>query len=104
MKKIIILSLLMIIVESHSRIMLIKYHTYYKLGYEYAKSIFKDTKDTKVAFNSAKEMCIDTINSPYMDSKYKGSCIYGVKDALDGKKELNLDSFLVIFNQKHNSL
>ena len=92
------------ILSSHTRIMLIKYYAYYKLGYKYLKNILEDTKDREEALKNTKKMCIETVGSPYMDSKYKGSCIYGAKEAFGGNRELDLENFLIIFNKKHNTI
>ena len=85
MRRLLILTL-PIILLSHSKIKLMRYFTYYKLGYEYAKSV-KD-KDR------ALKMCSDTVGSVYLDSKYKGACLYGVNEAIESKEELSLDKFL----------
>jgi len=97
MKKIITILSLVTILDAHSKIMLKRYHTYYKLGYEYSKSLLKDKKSKYVALKDTKEMCIYTVGSAYMDSKYKNSCIYGAKDAIDNKKEIDLSTFLTTY-------
>ncbi len=97
MKKIITILSLISILDAHSKIMLKRYHTYYKLGYEYSKSLLKDNISRDKVLNSTKEMCIDTVGSPYMDSKYKNSCIYGARDAVDNKKEIDLSTFLTTY-------
>ena len=89
---ILIFMILTTITNAHSKLQLRRYYTYYKLGYEYFQSIVKDDKN--IAIKKAEQMCIDTVGSIYSDSKYKGSCIYGVKEALKGEKEIDLDSFL----------
>ncbi len=91
-KTILIFIFLTIVINAHSKLQLKMYYTYYKLGYEYYQSILKNNKN--IALQRAKQMCIETVGSVYMDSKYRGSCIYGVKKALNGEKEIGLDNFL----------
>jgi len=42
-------------------------------------------------------MCIDTVGTPYMDSLYKDSCIYGATEAKEEKIKLDFDTFLNSF-------
>jgi len=92
-KSILIFIFLTAIIDAHSKLQLRRYYTYYKLGYEYFQSILEEN-DKNRAIEKAKQMCIDTVGSIYTDSKYKNSCIYGVKEAQKGEKEIDLDSFL----------
>lgn len=71
---------------------------YYKLGYDYSKSILPDfANSSKKAFEETKKMCIDTVGTPYMDSLYKDSCIYGATEAKEEKIKLDFDTFLNSF-------
>jgi len=91
-KSILIFIFLTIVINAHSKLQIKMYYTYYKLGYEYYQSILKS--DKTLALKKAKQMCIETIGSIYSDSKYKGSCIYGIQEAQKGQKEIDLKIFL----------
>ncbi len=94
MKKIIYIFLLVTILDAHTKMMLKRYYTYYLLGYKYSKTILNDVNSKQIALSNTKQMCIDTLGSAYMDSKFKGSCIFGATDAMSGKVKIDLKTFL----------
>ncbi len=94
MKKIIYIFLLVTILNAHTKMMLKRYYTYYLLGYKYSMSILNDVNSREVALKNGKQMCIDTLGSAYMDSKFKGACILGVTNAMSGKAKIDLKTFL----------
>ncbi len=94
MKKFVYILILITILDAHTKMMLKRYYTYYLLGYKYSKSILNDVKSKHIALANSKQMCIDTLGSAYMDSKFKGSCIFGATNAMSGKTKIDLKTFL----------
>ena len=94
MKKIIYMLILITTLDAHTKMMLKRYYTYYLLGYKYSKSILNDVDSKQIALSNSKRMCIDTLGSAYMDSKFKGSCIFGATNAMSGKAKIDLKTFL----------
>ncbi len=94
MKKIIYMLILITTLDAHTKMMLKRYYTYYLLGYKYSKSILNDVDSKQIALSNSKQMCINTLGSAYMDSKFKGSCIFGATNAMSGKAKIDLKTFL----------
>ena len=92
MKKLLLILLLISWLDGHSRLVLKRSYKYYKLGFDYYYTLLDGGK--KVAFDSAKRMCIDVVGSPYMNTIYKDSCLFGVEDANGGRDKLSLEGFL----------
>ena len=97
MKKVIYILILITTLDAHTKMMLKRYYTYYLLGYKYSKTILNDVKSKQIALSNSKQMCIDTLGSAYMDSKFKGSCIFGVTNAMSGKAKIDLKTFLTSY-------
>ena len=88
MNKILLILFIISSLDAHSRLVLKRYYKYYKLGFDYYQSLSDNGK--KVAYNSAKKMCVDVVGSPYMNSIYKDSCLLGVDDANSDKEKILL--------------
>jgi len=92
MKKILLILFFLSGLNAHSRLVLKRSYKYYKLGFDYYKSLLSDNK--KKAYNDSTKMCIDVIGTPYMNSIYKDSCLFGVKDSNNDKEKISLEKFL----------
>ena len=93
MRKLFLMILLVSWLDAHSRLVMKRSYKYYKLGYDYSQTIVDD-KSGEMAFEIAKKMCVDVVGTPYMNTIYKESCIFGAEDVRDRIEKRDLDSFL----------
>ncbi len=92
MKKIILILLLISWLNAHSRLVLKRSYKYYKLGFDYYRSLLDD--DKIVALDIANKMCVDVVGSPYMNAIYKKSCLLGVEDSDKNRDKISFEDFL----------
>lgn len=83
------------VLQAHSQAMLKRYYNYYNFGFDYSKSILNDVDNNATkALTLTKQMCTDTIGSPYLDKLYKESCIFGAQDAKNKTTKIAYENFL----------